>query len=48
MSDDPFAPISGAAATAPKALEWQVIVPVPETAPAPFPAHPTLGKPSQR
>jgi putative DNA primase/helicase len=49
MSDDPFAPISGS--TGQKAappVEWIAIMPVPDTAPAPFPEHPKLRKPSYR
>jgi hypothetical protein len=53
MSDDPFAPIdstckgtSEKAADAPVA--WIAIIPVPDGAPAAFPAHPKLGKPSAR
>jgi hypothetical protein len=48
MNDDAFAPVSGAGGrptVSPKA-KWVSVMPIPEDAPPPPPAHPTLGKPS--
>lgn len=48
--NDPFAPLGGGSSRAPKKKDdgWRCVVPVPDDAPPPPDAHPSLGKPSGR
>lgn len=48
MADDPYSPIHLKKPGVRAPAGWMAITPVPDTAPAPFPSHPKLGKPSQR
>ena len=48
--NDPFAPLGGGSSRAPKKKDdgWRCVAPVPDDAPPPPEAHPSLGKPSGR